>query len=384
MALEPDITIEENRNYATIKGGLKLSGEYKPVEGAEASDYSHAPGVRTVDDITETDVGTALMDHHFPVDITIPSNRISDIENIFVTVESFDYSLPERGCIQLEADIAITGLAEQIEYGHETMRYDEYNEENEEIVEEEEEDSADSAYPEAIDDHEDSGTNTYEDEISPEINMRYSDADDGDEDETVQFGENDSVEDDPYDEDDGQLSHNITQFPFQDKFQYEAYRDPEEEEAAEGPHIDLKKRKEDDDVSLNEFEEAREEKTKHPYQTIPTPAVPVSDTTDMYEHELEEKADSGADQAELENEPENSAKKPGRREENALYLTSMLTNENERFSRVKMCIVQGGDSLETISERYKVPVSSILRKNQLDSDVIDEGQVLYIPVTSKS
>nr|WP_239549090.1 LysM peptidoglycan-binding domain-containing protein [Scopulibacillus daqui] len=48
-----------------------------------------------------------------------------------------------------------------------------------------------------------------------------------------------------------------------------------------------------------------------------------------------------------------------------------------------MCIVQSGDSIESISERYKVPVTSILRKNNLESDFIDEGQVLYIPIPKK-
>ncbi|WKB36821.1 hypothetical protein QS257_08000 [Terrilactibacillus sp. S3-3] len=114
MALEPDITIEENRHYVTIKGCLRLTGEYKPLE-QEKSDFKNEEifAFRTVDEITETDIGTAVIEHRFPVDITVPSYRIRDLEDVFVIIESFDYELTEKRQIQLQADVAITGLTEQ-------------------------------------------------------------------------------------------------------------------------------------------------------------------------------------------------------------------------------------------------------------------------------
>jgi len=115
MALEPDITIEENPQYVTIKGALRLSGEYKPTASDDTDetveDYGR-PSYRTVDEVTETDVGTVLIEHRFPVDITIPTGRIADIDDLLVTVESFDYHQPDKGCIQLEAEITISGLVD--------------------------------------------------------------------------------------------------------------------------------------------------------------------------------------------------------------------------------------------------------------------------------
>ncbi|WKB36823.1 LysM peptidoglycan-binding domain-containing protein [Terrilactibacillus sp. S3-3] len=73
-----------------------------------------------------------------------------------------------------------------------------------------------------------------------------------------------------------------------------------------------------------------------------------------------------------------------KREENALYLTKVLAgSEEEQFSKMRICIVQTGDSLQAISERYKVSISSLLRRNQLESERVDEGQVLYIPKSGK-
>ena len=45
-----------------------------------------------------------------------------------------------------------------------------------------------------------------------------------------------------------------------------------------------------------------------------------------------------------------------------------------------MCIIQNGDTLDILSERYEVSVSQIQRVNgiELNQDVY-EGQVVYIP-----
>nr|WP_272873296.1 LysM peptidoglycan-binding domain-containing protein [Alteribacter salitolerans] len=44
-----------------------------------------------------------------------------------------------------------------------------------------------------------------------------------------------------------------------------------------------------------------------------------------------------------------------------------------------MCIVQSGESLETISARYNIPVSQLMRQNRLNEERVEEGQILYIP-----
>jgi len=321
MALEPDITIEENSHYVSIKGALRLSGEYKPAEADEEDrtieDYGK-PSFRTLDEVTETDVGTVLMEHRFPVDITIPTGRIADLDDVYVTVESFDYHLPEKGCIQLEAEITISGLV------------DEKREEETE---------------------------------QPEL---------------------------------ADVTYNPSEVTV-----FESYREPEPEvqEEAEQPQIELKQREEDqpephlfdnffDEEEAAENEEGQEisyryEETPpssysqeeyeapdavHPYQPLETETVPVDGS---YEEEAAPV------------EAEEAAVHTKRRDDNALYLTKMLTNADEQFTKVKVYIVQDGDSLEKLSHRYEVPVTTILRRNRLDSDTISEGQVLYIPVSNK-
>ena len=70
------------------------------------------------------------------------------------------------------------------------------------------------------------------------------------------------------------------------------------------------------------------------------------------------------------------------REENALYLTGMMAKSEEQFTRVKMCIIQEDESLDTIANRYDVSTSQLIRTNRLEADHVEAGQILYIPVQS--
>ncbi|MFM1652337.1 LysM peptidoglycan-binding domain-containing protein [Brevibacillus sp. B_LB10_24] len=60
-------------------------------------------------------------------------------------------------------------------------------------------------------------------------------------------------------------------------------------------------------------------------------------------------------------------------------LSSFVREEEQPFSRLKMCIIQREETLQSISERYSVPISRLMEANSLESDRITEGQVLYIP-----
>ncbi|MDR7073669.1 LysM peptidoglycan-binding domain-containing protein [Fictibacillus barbaricus] len=69
--------------------------------------------------------------------------------------------------------------------------------------------------------------------------------------------------------------------------------------------------------------------------------------------------------------------------ENALYLTKMLSGKDDNFSRMKMYILQRGDSLEHICERYDISLNTLMRMNQIQQEELCEGQIIYIPVSSR-
>jgi stage VI sporulation protein D len=84
--------------------------------------------------------------------------------------------------------------------------------------------------------------------------------------------------------------------------------------------------------------------------------------------------------------PDSSSKKKsgkGKKLKNKQSITLsefFARKDEEAHTKLRMCIVQNGDTLDTLSERYKVPVTQIQRVNQLElNQDIYEGQVVYIP-----
>src|SRR6478672_9440489 len=142
ISLDPDITIQENDQYVTIRGSLELTGEYKSFAESNSSEDENQSAQKYVQTIEERDEGSCDFSHRFPVDITIPNNRIQSIYDIDVMVESFDYTLPERSCLKLSAELTISGLygTQQNESKEGTQNFEVINRQTEEQLPETAED----------------------------------------------------------------------------------------------------------------------------------------------------------------------------------------------------------------------------------------------------
>jgi stage VI sporulation protein D len=287
ISLDPVISVDEYEHYITIRGALELSGEYRVAEGeGDDLDLYDFSTHRLIQRVTTREDGISELFHRFPVDITIPKNRIFNLEDVYVTIESFDYDLGEGGRLSLMADISISGIGEGA------------------VHEEEKED------------------------VEPWFE------------------------------------------PFEATARKEVY---EEEMAAQ-------EEEQTPEPAQDEAPIAEEE------QDEPAQAEQLEEQAPVLEHEA--KVSIGAAK-QKENDQATEAKaseneKP--RKENALYLTELFSKEQgEDFSRLKICIVQQGDSMDKIAQRYDVTVQQLLRANHLDYETeLHEGQLLYIPVPAGS
>ncbi|PEL10214.1 stage VI sporulation protein D [Bacillus sp. AFS017336] len=132
LSLNPDITIQQFDEYVQVKGVLTLEGNYAPDLANQGDYYSLrelAPS-RLVENVIVLEDGSCDLNHQFPVDISIPLTRITDLENLCVTVETFDYQLAEKGSIQIAADLCISGLHDNnraVDTYHEQRAYEQYN-----------------------------------------------------------------------------------------------------------------------------------------------------------------------------------------------------------------------------------------------------------------
>lgn len=314
ISLDPVISVDEYDQYITIRGALELNGEFRPGDGGEAteadSDAFEFASYRYIQHISVREDGISELSHRFPIDITIPKNRIRSLEDVYVTVESFDYDLDENGRLLITADISISGISE-----------------------------------------------------AP------------------------LVDDLPADDEEEEL----LLAPFESIARKEAAGDeafiPEDRPAAAGEELP---------ASAFEPTAVRHEETPPDEEAgVKEPFLPIETETKAVSAEAEEdmanllppteaKVSIGAAKKTAEEDKEEQATET--KSENALYLTKLFAkSEAEEFTQVKICIVQQGDSLDKIAERYDVTVSQLLRANDLESpDDVHEGQLLYIPAMAGS
>ncbi|KQC46843.1 stage VI sporulation protein D [Geobacillus sp. Sah69] len=317
ISLDPVISVDEYDQYITIRGALELSGEFRQAgEGqAEADDdVFELAGYRFIQHISVREDGISELSHRFPIDITIPKNRIRSLEDVYVTVESFDYDLDENGRLLITADISISGISEAPL--------------DDDLPDDEEDDEPLFAPFESIARKEAAGKEAF------------------------------ASADDLTDEADEQPVF-----------------------AADETTVSVM---EPAAMRHEETEAEEEEEAKEPFLPLETETKEVSAQTEEDIASLlpptEAKVSIGAAKKAVEEEETKT------KSENALYLTKLFAKSEEKeFTKLKICIVQQGDSLDKIAERYDVTVSQLLRANDLEGpDDVHEGQLLYIPAMAGS
>ena len=409
MSLDPNIAIHESEQYVTIKGSLQLYGEYqREVEDIIEEDDGLFSNPKMVQSVEVREEGLHLFSHHFPVEITIPKNRIQSIDEIDVTVESFDYAFPERSCLRLSADLNITGL-----YGEQQHEFSYEEELDDDFVEIEVEDTPD--YEAAF---RDSALQVEEEETGSTITSPFA--------RPVLEDELDIYQ--PFEAEAKKTPQDEQNQPSQFVTHAESSRPPEltneeillqnekqvEDEISELLSAALRTKEEQVEV-MPEVNPVNSEVT--PINTEVSPvsnevnpeqvlegAEPIKSQNEVSPAQPIEEVQSVKAKQEMKvqiealmenhihiNEDESSSSssspqvKKKHKKKQTMTITEFLARKDEEsHTRLKICIVQKGDSLETLSERYDVTVPFLQKVNnlQINQDVY-EGQVLYIPIAQR-
>lgn len=344
ISLDPDITIQENDQYVTIRGSLELTGEYKSYETKNENEDEGFTSQKFVERVDEREEGTCEFSHRFPVDITIPNNRIQSIYDIDVLVESFDYSIPERSCLKLAAELTISGL-----YG--TEQQQQQQQQSEEIQVQE--------LPEVV----------------AELEVLHRS-------ETDNFNvEAEEVE----------VELTSVQSSYQDDFLFDVEaKKPQKEESVEilpkFPTFNYQPQEEVEEEESQpswSFQEARSEVSQP--EEAPAPLEDVVEEVPAPTVQFEEEVMTAEESSSSPEEPPaKNIKKKKAAKKKSMTLTEFFARKDEsaEHARVKICIVQKGDTVNTVADRYDVSVQNLLRVNNLElTQDIFEGQVLYIPGT---
>ncbi|OIJ18354.1 stage VI sporulation protein D [Anaerobacillus alkalidiazotrophicus] len=435
LSLDPEITVQENGDYVLIRGGLKLTGEYRSNGNSNSSEkesdsLSDQVAYRSIEEVTLNSDGTGEIKHYFPIDVTIPQERIRSLDEIYVIVESFDYDLPERGCIQLTADIAITGMSSgnaqrdaqyseesavdtlnsyyeeetdtkeqdtSLENEERTFHYEAYNQqdtvvpfpseevryeeseleinieevssvENEEEVLEEIEEPVEAILEENDKQEEERTEEDTEEEVLEEVEEPVEAIlEENDEQEEERTGEDTEVD----------IDKVVAEETDEVIEEVEVTNEVTEEVKSPAIAFGVIKERPKQEVVVGENEEPLEEKD----QSFSTLKSLAGDRKQVVKNEeRHEEAEVEVTEVSLVDEEQEKVETPPR-EENALYLTKMLSKgEEEEFKKLKMCIIQESETLDTIAARYEITQSALIKVNRLNDAEVQEGQILYIPV----
>ncbi|MCM3717023.1 LysM peptidoglycan-binding domain-containing protein [Fictibacillus phosphorivorans] len=466
MSLNPEINISEEAGQVYIKGALILNGKYRAekqedTDGAlEGNPLSEGVSYRSLTQLNVAEDGATELVHRFPVDITIPSYRVEDSNQVKVEVESFEYELPNSTCFELSASMCIYGIKDEkqrqesqaFELPKETIRsaveersnqneekseiftpfqfearqsggippsqpqqnefQASFRDENTEVRSEKKTTFEFKPHFEEVDDttmdatfdslksiafsNEDMRDSNEEEEREEETEEHYF-AENEEEQEELNYNESyTEVEeeyvnyDQPYNEEQYQAQNTYNQ---QNPYQYQPSYQPErpyehnpyQQQAYSAQENNYQAYQEQHSgnrpYDSGEYgEQIYHDEPEQEYDDQSYQHTDDHDYSDDYQAEAshyEEQEEQHEEQEEQHEEREET------KDENALYLTKMLSGKEERFSKMKMYILQRGDSLEHICERYDISLNTLMRMNRLQQGEVSEGQIIYIPVSSR-
>lgn len=333
ISLQPNITIQEYDQYVTIEGSLNLTGEYKRYEDGEVN-IEEEPSPKFIQSIDEREDGTLEFSHRFPVDITIPLNRVSSLDNIDVQVDYFDYALPEKSCMKLTADLTITGLKKEEREEVSIVTAKEVLNELEIAAREEKEEALS------------------EEDLEPiEVEARKNQGEEESEKQNI-YGKETIIEEVPI-------------FEFKPSVQLE--------------EIELETIPSSNDRSSQSVENNIEDESDEIHLK----------NLDKDEEQLTADSDLLLEESSESSQPsEEKPKKKKKSKKQGISIAEFLARKDEvreSVTKLKVCIVQNGETIDQLAERYNLSAQQILRVNHLEvNQDVYEGQVLYIPLKSPS
>ncbi len=408
LDLYPDVEIEDQETHLRIHGYLRLAGRYVGDEedvidtGEEA-----AGGDEAAPEVRQEGENMDEIAFVIPVEITLPSDRV-DVDRIAAEVESFDYQVLSPFELQIEAVLAIDGLLSDPKkdeaYQDSVVSFAGSSVLSEKGggMDAEEEESPGEVHLIHVDyGGEPAGKREEPDTQAAEIqSLPQESSAAGDEGE--EWAESRAEEDGAYPfavessssgESPAEWSPDSPAFADID-FGKGAGAEVPDQEGEKGVR-DREEAAEREPLSRVRFGfQPEEEDFDEAFQLAkkllrkPSPdefgpdraAADSSAQEETWGEEAGKSEEESAESAEETVSADVRESEQGTGEGEGLHWARQFLGEKEdTFVKMRMVIVQKGESLESLADRYGVSASSILRLNDLESGQLEEGQIVYIP-----
>ncbi|MCT1403668.1 LysM peptidoglycan-binding domain-containing protein [Paenibacillus sp. p3-SID867] len=420
--LIPHIQVISQQDQATLRGHLLLAGLYKG----------------------DTEAGeTEPLEHWIPVEITVPMNRVSSLDDIAVEIENFDVDLLSKRSLNITGVLSLKGIQAAAPGARDQVWANEeftvvHAPEATDLYSNGEQQFAANPY----DQLHGSGTHPDANSTSPSyFNEAQTRAQESGTDARTQqylasWAQYENQTRDSQDSADSTISiskpsevrdtveyalHNETEaqaaessIPSVWQFERAAVQpEPEQEDsAASFPGVIERKGEEVDAVPVLESPETEEVQPVFAEEEFPSEDMDdITEEVSIKAEEVPTKPElkvafntknssttsaSGVgfssllqssrtvqdqDQAARDEEEETEELVDSATAEDVEWKSLFLGNRHEEtpFRKVRMCIVQREETLDVIAERYQLTPRELLLYNRMSEQNVEEGQVLYIP-----
>jgi stage VI sporulation protein D len=361
IELVPRIQAQTSEDQVLLRGHLLLSGVYRTQErGADA----------------------ARLEHWIPVEISLPPNRVERVEELSVEIDNFDVDLLSTRSLNVTGVLALRGFqAEPQEIPiwrddsftvvHQASRADEIERDSDPVSAESPPPQPESGFSLELEERE-SWDPAGQDEAGPVSEFR------------------DYEEPLPYEPAQNPEFHRQEEaFPSPEDLYAEPPSFPGREWQSDVGWGDLSERR-PDPAPIAEGAAAVPEERQELKVALGGKSLDAQVRTSAGVGLLSQLGEKGAAR-EAELQALRSAKAEADREEaqssrsstgDELEWTKLFLGKGsdaQPFQRVRMCIVQREDTLDTIAARYQVQAREIQMRNRLLDPYLSKGQVLYIP-----
>lgn len=376
ISLEPNISIQSYSDYISIRGVIELTGEYKKERLLEEEDryidFEDFEAKRYVEKVTDLEDDDAAFYHRFPVEISVPAYRVDELDNVSISIDAFDYDLPDNSQLNLFATIQIHGINEeeaQLERMEEKKQISSIGQNQTEELN-----------PNDTQDHSEEFMNLHLNEREEPILARHEEEKQEDllhleqERENDQDDKQEAVDDQPIEKEQSEAENEASDRTEteQDTFQFEVIQEQTDEDAESTDQYP-----EAEDVS---YEEADDEPERWPFKEKTQTLAEFLNTQTSKQQEQETQEFLEQD----ENISDSTDREDDNREETeeVSSLSDIFRHtEEESYTKMRICIVQEDDTIDTIAERFQVSPLQLIKQNKLTEDFdVEPGQLLYIPV----
>ncbi|QAY65154.1 LysM peptidoglycan-binding domain-containing protein [Paenibacillus protaetiae] len=371
IELVPRIQVVEQGDHALLKGQLLLSGVYRSKSELAASQ---------------------TLEHWIPVEISLPMNRVSRLEDISVEIDNFDVDLLSSRTINVTGVLSLRGiLVESLPEAAEPWREESFT-----VVHRREREEAQS-YPYGGYAQEWAEEQQRQPQPQQEAPQAGFSSHFGIPDEAAAIREQSEAEFQPEPRAEqplgGQADAGWSASPWLPADAQAEERQPEAAaEAAEAGALPYEEPQPEAWTETSPVAQALEAAQPEPEKQEPRvafgakqeqPAKADASGVGLLTLLQTSRREQAARQAA---EEELTAKREQKRNElyvdeiewGNLFLGKQASSQNE-FRKIRVCIVQKEETLESIAFRYNLNPREILLHNRLSDSSVSEGQVLYIP-----